>query len=169
MVDQEANSIYMELIEDSMTVRKHIADTQQQYPDDAVERLQPLAAEIGKLLGKMHSNNIVHGDLTTSNMLLKGMLEDRHVILIDFGLSHFENVSEDKGVDLYVLERALLVNHPGTEDLFDTVLKYYSQTNTKEAVEVMKKLEEVRMRGRSRIHGWMNLKLCFVSTVLAFF
>ncbi|XP_046552690.1 EKC/KEOPS complex subunit TP53RK-like [Haliotis rubra] len=150
MVDQEANSIYMELIEDSMTVRKHIADTQQQYPDDAVERLQPLAAEIGKLLGKMHSNNIVHGDLTTSNMLLKGMLEDRRVILIDFGLSHFENVSEDKGVDLYVLERALLSTHPGTEDLFDTVLKYYSQTNTKEAVEVMKKLEEVRMRGRKR-------------------
>ncbi|XP_071085496.1 EKC/KEOPS complex subunit Tp53rkb-like [Haliotis cracherodii] len=151
MVDQESSSIYMELIEDSMTVRQHIADTQQQYPEDAVERLQPIAAEIGKLLGKMHSNNIVHGDLTTSNMLLKGWVDERPVIvLIDFGLSHFENLAEDKGVDLYVLERALLSTHPGTEDLFDTVLKYYSQTNKKEAVDVMKKLEEVRMRGRKR-------------------
>jgi TP53 regulating kinase-like protein len=44
------------------------------------------------------------------------------VFLIDFGLSHFENFAEEKGVDLYVLERAILSTHPNTEDLFQTIL-----------------------------------------------
>ena len=74
------------------------------------------------------------------------------VTLIDFGLSHHENVAEHKGVDLYVLERAFLSTHPNAETLFnDSLLAAYRQTGDKKAVaEVMVKLEEVRMRGRKR-------------------
>ena len=41
--------------------------------------------------------------------------------MIDFGLSFQEGVAEDKGVDLYVLERAFLSTHPNTEKLFAEV------------------------------------------------
>ena len=74
------------------------------------------------------------------------------VTLIDFGLSHHENVAEHKGVDLYVLERAFLSTHPGAEKLFaDSLLTAYRDNSDKKTVgEVMAKLDEVRMRGRKR-------------------
>ena len=43
------------------------------------------------------------------------------LVLIDFGLGSAEGSAEDKGVDLYVLERALLSTHPGTEVMFQHV------------------------------------------------
>ena len=44
--------------------------------------------------------------------------------VIDFGLSFQEGVAEDKGVDLYVLERAFLSTHPNTETLFAEVIDH---------------------------------------------
>jgi TP53 regulating kinase-like protein len=70
--------------------------------------------------------------------------------VLDFGLSHFENFAEEKGVDLYVLERAILSTHPNTEDLFQTILDNYMKYNKKGAPEVIAKLDEVRLRGRKR-------------------
>jgi len=123
--NMENSTIYMEEITDSQTVR-------------------------GAVLGKLHMNNIVHGDLTTSNMLLRGLPADLDLFLIDFGLSHFGNFAEEKGVDLYVLERAILSTHPNTEDLFQTILDNYMKYNKKGAPEVIAKLDEVRLRGRKR-------------------
>ena len=72
--------------------------------------------------------------------------------MIDFGLGSLESAAEDKGVDLYVLERALLSTHPNTEQLFSAVLDSYRKAyGNKAAVkEVLAKFEEVRMRGRKR-------------------
>ena len=47
--------------------------------------------------------------------------ENTKLAVIDFGLSFQEGVAEDKGVDLYVLERAFLSTHPNTEKLFAEV------------------------------------------------
>ena len=140
----------MEEITDSQTVRDYIVKTQKDNPDTAIKLLTPLAEKIGKLLGKMHSGKVIHGDLTTSNMLLRGAPENLGVVLIDFGLSFSEGLPEDKGVDLYVFERALLSTHPDTEELFDSVLRTYKAENQSEAQEVIQKLDEVRMRGRKR-------------------
>ena len=104
----------------------------------------------------MHSHNIIHGDLTTSNMLLRTPvnLSERpaDIVMIDFGLGYCESVAEDKGVDLYVLERALLSTHPNTEVLFAAVLDSYKEAYGNESAvkEVIAKFEEVRMRGRKR-------------------
>eukprot|EP00126_Sphaerothecum_destruens_P010734 Sdes_comp20798_c0_seq4m17081 len=70
---------------------------------------------IGVLVAKLHRENIIHGDLTTSNMLLEGNSEN--IILIDFGLSYVSSLAEDKAVDLYVLERAFASTHPKSENL----------------------------------------------------
>ncbi|XP_060583633.1 EKC/KEOPS complex subunit TP53RK-like [Ruditapes philippinarum] len=149
-VDTNTSTFYMEEITNSQTVRDYIIHIQSTSPDDAVEKLTPLATKIGQILGRMHRGKVIHGDLTTSNMLLSGNPDNLDIVLIDFGLSFLEGLPEDKGVDLYVFERALLSTHPNTEQVFEIVLDAYKHENKKEAPDVISKLEEVRMRGRKR-------------------
>ena len=149
-VDMTSSTFYMEEITGSQTVRDYIAQVQRENKETAIDVLTPLAEKIGTLLGKMHAGKVIHGDLTTSNMLLRGAPENLDIVLIDFGLSFSEGLPEDKGVDLYVFERALLSTHPDTEKLFESVLKTYQDENGSEAAEVISKLDEVRMRGRKR-------------------
>lgn len=140
----------MQHFSDSITVRDHIKQVQSDKHVDHISILTPLAEKIGRLLGQMHQKGIIHGDLTTSNMLLKKPAEEVNLVLIDFGLSHQNNVAEDKGVDLYVLERALLSTHPNSEALFEKLLNSYKASYGAGVNEVIKKLDEVRMRGRKR-------------------
>lgn len=125
--------------------------------EEAVQssRLWRLMGSIGNLVGKMHQTGTVHGDLTTSNLLLRS---DRtidvelmgEVVLIDFGLASQGADVEDRAVDLYVLERAFGSTHPGTEKLFGEVLRAYGQSY-KGAKPTLKRYEDVRMRGRKKI------------------
>lgn len=146
----------MEWIKDSRSVRDYIDEVQGQ--GDGVDgRLKQLATSIGQVLGRMHEHNIIHGDLTTSNMLLQGNLDKYKLWLIDFGLSDIEAAAEDKGVDLYVLERAILSSHPQTQEFFEDILCAYRTANNGGADAVIDKLEEVRLRGRKRtMVGWAN-------------
>ncbi|KAL7843079.1 hypothetical protein AOLI_G00245910 [Acnodon oligacanthus] len=148
-VDYTTNCIFLEEIADSVTVREHIASAQ--ASGQSVDALYGLADRIGKILAKMHDEDVVHGDLTTSNMLLvKGKDgKDGKLVLIDFGLSYISALPEDKGVDMYVLEKAFLSTHPNTEALFERLLKSYT-ASSKKAPAVIKKLDEVRLRGRKR-------------------
>ncbi|XP_017296882.1 EKC/KEOPS complex subunit TP53RK [Kryptolebias marmoratus] len=148
-VDYTSHCIFLEEVLGSVTVRDFIASTQQSA--SCKEELQQLAQRIGQILAKMHDEDVVHGDLTTSNMLLRRGPEDTEsdLILIDFGLSYISALPEDKGVDLYVLEKAFLSTHPNTELLFEKLLKSYSASSRKSSA-VIKKLDEVRLRGRKR-------------------
>lgn len=106
---------------------------------------------MGQILAKMHDEDVIHGDLTTSNMLLRrsGEQAEYNLVLIDFGLSYISALPEDKGVDLYVLEKAFLSTHPNTEEVFEKLLKSYA-SSSKKSLAVIKKLDEVRLRGRKR-------------------
>jgi len=145
-IDQERNRIYMEKLQDCLTAREVIAGLLKQQGSDVGNRLNNIANKIGLTLALMHNADCIHGDLTTSNMLLK---ETDELTLIDFGLSTVSTLAEDKGVDLYVLERAFLSTHPNTEELFQVILGSYKKHATK-AGDVIKKLDEIRMRGRKR-------------------
>ena len=59
-------------------------------------------------------------------------------------------IIEDKAVDLYVLERAMLSTHPGSEHLINTILASYRFACKKQGTNVLFKLEQVRLRGRKR-------------------
>ncbi|KAI1778674.1 tyrosine protein kinase [Hypoxylon cercidicola] len=128
--------------------------------------LVALMRRIGSAVGRMHKVGIVHGDLTTSNMMLRpweegkgpsnghtathdGLL-DGDIVIIDFGLASQSTSDEDRAVDLYVLERAFTSTHSRAEGLFSTVLESAYREAFKQAPVVLKKLEEVRMRGRKR-------------------
>ncbi|KAF8151987.1 hypothetical protein K438DRAFT_381715 [Mycena galopus ATCC 62051] len=113
---------------------------------------------IGQEIAKMHLADVIHGDLTTSNMMLRhpSSFKSRHptlsteLVLIDFGLSFHSSLVEDKAVDLYVLERAFSSTHPDSEPLFASVLKAYEQRMGKDWNAIGRRLDEVRLRGRKR-------------------
>lgn len=111
------------------------------------ERLNDIAIQIGNAIGKLHDGGLVHGDLTTSNMLIKE--GTNQLVLIDFGLSFTSTLSEDKAVDLYVLERALLSMHSSCGNVMDKILAAYRKSS-KQWSSTMNKLAQVRQRGRKR-------------------
>ncbi|XP_004086940.1 TP53-regulating kinase [Oryzias latipes] len=149
-VDYSCSCIFLEEIVDSQTVRDFIASARRSSSRSDQE-LQRLAELTGRILAKMHDEDVIHGDLTTSNMLLRRSADssELELVLIDFGLSYISALAEDKGVDLYVLEKAFLSTHPNTEPLFQQLLGSYSASSKKSSA-VIKKLEEVRLRGRKR-------------------
>ena len=114
-----------------------------------------VAEQIGVLIAASHCSDLIHGDLTTSNIIFRraagNVAVSPEAVLIDFGLAQVSNLVEDKAVDLYVLERALLSTHPGSQELFDMILDTYARypQNT-DARTVLAKLAEVQMRGRKR-------------------
>lgn len=152
-------------------------DTQQkQKAEEVGTRLTALMREIGQEVGRMHEVGVVHGDLTTSNLMLRSKevqvglasadeitndvdatTPSRHddylggkVVIIDFGLAAVSTQGEDRAVDLYVLERAFGTTHPQTESLFQELLLSYGQSY-KGARVALKRLDEVRLRGRKKI------------------
>lgn len=143
-LDLMERSIYMEDIVEGVSLKEFIRSVDRNTGE---EMLSGLMQSIGKILAKMHDCDVVHGDLTTSNMIY--CAEKQELTLIDFGLSSVSALAEDKGVDLYVLERAFLSTHPNTEQLFQVLLQSYCEAN-KGAKGVITKLDEVRMRGRKR-------------------
>ncbi len=107
---------------------------------------QNLALEMGQRVGELHKNNIVHGDLTTSNMILHE--KTSKINIIDFGLSQFSDKIEDKAVDLFLFERALDATHHNLP-LFDKIIEGYKESNP-ESQHILERLEAVRKRGRNK-------------------
>lgn len=148
LVDFKRRSIFMEYFENSITSKDFINRA-------SVESIMELSLRIGTILANMHSNNVIHGDLTTSNILVvnkQNMLEfanfgNLDIVLIDFGLAYVDSSAEDKGVDLYVLERAIISTHNNPHKIFGDILDAYKEGYSK-GHEVLNKLEEIRARGR---------------------
>lgn len=108
-----------------------------------------ICSEIGKSVGTMHSSNIVHGDLTTSNIIRNS--HDGKTYFIDFGLSLFSNKDEDKAVDLHLFRQALSSSHNEISGkCFAAAMKAYKKSNSGWK-EVMKRLEKVEGRGRNKL------------------
>jgi TP53 regulating kinase and related kinases len=110
--------------------------------------------ELGSMIGKLHDGDLIHGDLTTSNVMITIPAENGTsnviVSLIDFGLSQFSQLSEDKAVDLYVLERSFSSAHPvDGEEMFASFLTSYRKSSRKWC-STLNRLAEVRLRGRKR-------------------
>lgn len=104
-----------------------------------------LSKEIGRKVGILHANDIVHADLTTSNMLFTD-----EVSFIDFGLSFVSKKAEDKAVDLHLLDRALESKHHDIYSVCIAAVKDgYAEGNPASA-DVFARLETVQKRGRNK-------------------
>jgi TP53 regulating kinase and related kinases len=106
------------------------------------------ASEIGGRIAQLHSKNIIHGDLTTSNMIVHKDTSKLH--LIDFGLSSFSEKIEDKAVDLFLLDRTLESTHyQNYPKIFEKVIARYKEVYP-EADSVLERFEQVKNRGRNK-------------------
>jgi len=109
-----------------------------------------IAKKLGGEVGKLHKMDIIHGDLTTSNMIFKDK-----IFLFDFGLSFHSTKVEDRAVDIHLLKEALNSKHfKISEKFFKEFAKSYSKKYQK-GREVLSRLEEVEKRGRYKRKGML--------------
>lgn len=103
-----------------------------------------LSEKIGAAVANMHKFGIIHGDLTTSNMILSV----EGLYFIDFGLGFHSAKVEDKAVDLHLLHQALESTHFSVaEKAWNIILKVYAG-NYKESPNIIKRLSAIEKRGR---------------------
>ena len=106
-----------------------------------------LCLKIGELIGRIHKHGIIHGDLTTSNMIQDC---EGKIFFVDFGLGEKGKEVEARGVDLHLMKRALQSTHfQFAEECFNAVIEGYSQVLDAETVKnVLDKIKEIERRGR---------------------
>ena len=98
-----------------------------------------LAFKLGEEISKLHSADIIHGDITTSNILFS----DDKLVFIDFGLGRYSQLKEDKAVDLLVLKKSLQsIDYNLAVKYFDLVLKGYGDES------ILKTIRDIESRGR---------------------
>lgn len=141
--------IYMVNVPEASIIMQYIEGQQiKQLLNQADEkRRRELCVSIGELIGKLHRQGLIHGDLTTSNMILSP--EDK-IFFVDFGLGEKNIEIEAQGVDLHLMKRALQSTHfKFWEDCFKTVQSGYSKALGAESAEkVYEKIREIERRGR---------------------
>ena len=165
----------MEYLENSCQLKVILQSIYSQEDITPFESLiNKISNDLGDLVSKLHSGDLIHGDLTPSNIILKIKNETNSdllnnaeklildnkdyddMYLIDFGLSSValstSSSMEDKAVDLYVLKRAIISSNPKSEELFEKAMNIY-QNNCKNGEEIINRYKKVEMRGRK--------KLCF--------
>jgi TP53 regulating kinase-like protein len=106
-------------------------------------RLAALCREIGAMAGRLHAAGIIHGDLTTSNVIVSA----RGPVLVDFGLSHRSADPEAQGSDLILLEHAFRGLHPDDEYLLAHVWRGY-RSAFPGAGEALRRAGAIRSRRR---------------------
>jgi TP53 regulating kinase-like protein len=105
-----------------------------------------LSRDMGTYTAKLHKNNIVHGDLTTSNFILY----DSKLVVIDFGLSFYSDRIEDKAVDIRLIKEIMSSAHAKIfKKAFDSFIEgYESILGTSFTTRILKKVSEIEKRGR---------------------
>lgn len=102
-----------------------------------------ICKQIGEKIATLHDNHIIHGDLTTSNMILD---KENQVKFIDFGLGFISQRNEDKAVDLHLIKQALEAKHFSIhKECEKIILENY---NSKDRIKILEQLKKVELRGR---------------------
>src|SRR3990167_9256914 len=112
-----------------------------------LKKQKEICVEIGSNIAKLHDTDIIHGDLTTSNMICDSASLHTHrsrIFFIDFGLGFISHKIEDKAVDLHLLKQALTSSFPLlSKDVFNKILDGYKESkNYNEVIERLKKVEK---------------------------
>jgi len=102
-----------------------------------------ICRQMGESVAKLHDADIIHGDLTTSNMILS----DDKIFFIDFGLGFISHKFEDKAVDLHLLKQALEAKHfKNWKELVKEIFRGYKKSQDSKIV--FERLKAVEKRGR---------------------
>ncbi len=109
-------------------------------------KIVELSKEIGTLVGMLHKNGIMHGDLTTSNFILF----QNTVYVIDFGLSQNSIKPEDHAVDLRLIKEILNSAHAKIMEPAwrNFLIGYKSIVGNANYVKITKLVLDIESRGR---------------------
>ncbi len=113
---------------------------------EEIENNTEIIGEIGEKIATLHREDIIHGDLTTKNMILEDQTQE--IYIIDFGLAEHSQKVEDKAVDLRLFKEVLKTSHsPIFEECWEIFVQKY-QENFEDSKKVLERLEEIETRGR---------------------
>ncbi|MCK5037503.1 MAG: Kae1-associated serine/threonine protein kinase [Thermoplasmata archaeon] len=130
-------------IVNSIIIMEHVEGELAKDVIQSSEDRNEIARLIGRSVGLLHLNGLVHGDLTTSNMIIQA----GNVNLIDFGLGERSHEPEKKGVDLHLLKEALDSAHSQFPELFDHVSQGYLEVYG-EGEKILTIVTDIEKRGR---------------------
>lgn len=140
-VDLKDKSIVMEKINGPL-----VKDIMSNIEDD---KRKELAIAIGENIRLFHDEDIIHGDLTGSNMILvDNKIEDisNNLAIFDFGLGKYSDLLEDKAADLLVLKKSFQsIDYDIASEIFNLILEAYDLDNSN---KVLNKIAEIESRGR---------------------
>lgn len=141
--------IYMVNMPESSITMEYIEGQQIKQVLNSVPKAErhDLCVKIGESIARLHKQGLIHGDLTTSNMILR---PDGKIFFVDFGLGEKNIELEAKGVDLHLMKRALQSTHYiFWEECFQNVLcGYTSILGVGVTEKVYEKIREIERRGR---------------------
>ena len=105
-----------------------------------------ICKQIGKLVGLLHKNGVMHGDLTTSNFILFKNI----IYMIDFGLSQNTIKPEDHAVDLRLIKEILNSAHAKIMESSwkNFLIGYKSVVGIPYQTKIVKLVSEIESRGR---------------------
>ncbi|MFA5763658.1 MAG: KEOPS complex kinase/ATPase Bud32 [archaeon] len=112
-----------------------------------IEKQPNLCILAGKEIKKIHGEGIIHGDLTTSNIMLKKSIPSKlggnELVFIDFGLGYFSKKIEDKATDLIVFKKTFNATHSKIKNGWELVMQGY-----KPSVELKTRMQAIEKRAR---------------------
>jgi len=136
-------------IENNAIVMTHLAGTvaRECLDDMGKSEAQKLLRSIGEQIGLLHTTGIVHGDLTTSNVIVS---PSGAPFIVDFGMSRRSVEPEDRGVDLHLLQRSIIASHrQNPSSMMNSMIRGYEETTGKKiASSTWRKAREIARRGR---------------------
>ncbi|MFX1377626.1 MAG: KEOPS complex kinase/ATPase Bud32 [Promethearchaeota archaeon] len=106
--------------------------------------------EIGKIIAILHKHGHIHGDITTSNIIIT---PEENIFLIDFGLHAYSDTIEDKSVDLHLFKRVLISSHGkdfkySFNAFLEGYISEYKEMDSDEFNQIIKNIDVVESRGR---------------------
>lgn len=136
----------IDLVDKSITMSKIEGRIVKDIIDDVTDDARKeLSYRIGEYIADIHELDIIHGDLTTSNMLIDN---NNQLVFIDFGLSYYSNLIEDKADDLLVLKKSIKsVDYDVALETFNWILESYLEYSDN-SDDIRDKIEEIEHRGR---------------------
>ena len=136
--------VYFVNLEKSMIVMQEIPG--KPVHDLPESKIIEISKQIGKLVGLLHKNGVMHGDLTTSNFILF----KNTIYMIDFGLSQNSIKPEDHAVDLRLIKEILNSAHAKImEPSWKNFLYgYKSVVGITYQTKIVKLVSEIESRGR---------------------
>lgn len=146
LVEPHASTIYMEYVDAPRL--KHVLLN----PKTKNTEKMRLCWELGKIIAVLHAHHVIHGDLTTSNVLVRKMKTKTNgksineLVMIDFGLSTYSHKLEDAAVDLVNLKKTFSATHSTLNKGWEEIQKGYLEN--KGLKKVLTQMGEVESRIR---------------------